>query len=85
MEQIRNQIVHQKTIEDGTQLNSDLYDRLLENDIFRIIGSSVSIIKFFYDYDNAHPYFPLGLGVAKFQIKEISSIQHELGALTEVE
>ncbi|MHC0444714.1 hypothetical protein ACWA1F_04860 [Flavobacterium sp. 3-218] len=85
LEQIRNQIVHQKTIEDGTQLNSDLYDRLLENDIFRIIGSSVSIIKFFYDYDNAHPYFPLGLGVAKFQIKEISSIQHELGALTEVE
>lgn len=80
LEKIRNEIVHQKTIENGTMLDSDLYNKLLSEDIFQKISSSLSVIKFFYDYDNSHPYFPLGLGVAKFQFKEIESIE-EYGGL----
>lgn len=85
LEQIRNDIVHQKTIENGTKLDSDLYSKLLEKDVFKIIASSLSVIEFFYDYDNAHPYFPLGLGIAKFQLKEIENIDTELGSYSEVE
>nr|WP_288837157.1 hypothetical protein [uncultured Flavobacterium sp.] len=35
LEKIRNDIVHQKTIESGTKLDSDLYNKLLEKDIFK--------------------------------------------------
>ncbi|MDN3677313.1 hypothetical protein QWY90_08290 [Flavobacterium paronense] len=85
LEKIRNEIVHQKTIESGTKLDSDLYNKLLEKDIFKTISSSLSVIEFFYDYDNAHPYFPLGLGIAKFQLKEIENIDAEFGSYSEVE
>ncbi|WP_348810868.1 hypothetical protein [Flavobacterium maritimum] len=85
LEKIRNDIVHQKTIESGTKLDSDLYNKLLEKDIFKTIASSLSVIEFFYDYDNAHPYFPLGLGIAKFQLKEIENIDAEFGSFSEVE
>lgn len=85
LEKIRNDIVHQKTIESGTKLDSDLYNKLLEKDIFKTISSSLSVIEFFYDYDNAHPYFPLGLGIAKFQLKEIENIDAEFGSFSEVE
>lgn len=85
LEKIRNEIVHQKTIESGTLLDSELYNKLISDDIFRKISSSLSVIKFFYDYDNAHPYFPLGLGVAKFQLKEIENIDDEFGKYKEIE
>ena len=49
LEKIRNEIVHQKTIEDGTLLDSELYNKLLSPDIFRKISSSLSVIKFFYN------------------------------------
>lgn len=85
LEKIRNEIVHQKTIENGTMLDSALYNKLLSDDIFKKISSSLSVIKFFYDYDNAHPYFPLGLGVAKFQLKEIENINDEFGKYKEID
>ena len=85
LEKIRNEIVHQKTIEDGTLLDSELYNKLLSPDIFRKISSSLSVIKFFYNYDNAHPYFPLGLGIAKFQLKEIENINDEFATYKKIE
>lgn len=85
LEKIRNEIVHQKTVENGTILDSELFNKLLSDDIFKKISSSLSVIKFFYDYDNAHPYFPLGLGVAKFQVKEIENINEEFGGFKEIE
>lgn len=85
LEKLRNDIIHQKTIEDGTILNSEIYTQLLNPDVFRKIKSALALIKFFYDYDNAHPYFPLGLGLARFQIKEVVNIEDELGKLKEID
>jgi hypothetical protein len=85
LEKLRNDIIHQKTIEDGTILNSEIYTELLNPDVFRKIKSALAVIKFFYDYDNAHPYFPLGLGLARFQIKEVANIEDELGKLKELD
>lgn len=85
LEKIRNEIVHQKTIENGAKLDSKFYNKFFDKDIFKIISSSIAVIKFFYDYDNAHPYFPLGLGIAKFQFKEVDKIENEIGNFKEVQ
>ena len=32
-------------------------------------------IVYFYKYDETHPYFPLGIGIAKYQTIEIESME----------
>jgi len=75
LEKLRNDIVHQKTIESGTKLDSKLYQEMLNKTITDKIQSSLKVIDFFYQIDNAHPYFPLGLGIARFQVSEIESME----------
>lgn len=75
LEALRNEIVHQRTIDGGTKLDPGIYSRMLSENIFQTITSSIKVIDFFYRIDNAHPYFPLGLGLAKFQIHEIDSME----------
>lgn len=84
LEKLRNDIIHQKTIENGTSLNSEIYVDLLNPEVFQKIKSAISVIKYFYDYDNAHPYFPLGLGIAKAQIKEVENIYDDFGHFEEI-
>lgn len=83
LENLRNKIVHQRTIQEGTQLNTEIYEEMLQPTIFDKIKSGLSVIQFFYNFDNAHPYFPLGLGMAKFQIVEIESMEKHFKALDE--
>lgn len=75
LEKLRNRIVHQKTIENGSKLDSEIYEELLNPDIFKLIKSSLSVIEFFYNLDNAHPYFPLGMGIARIRVDEIESME----------
>lgn len=75
LENLRNKIVHQRTIEEDTQLNTEIYKEMLQPTIFDKVKPGLSVIQFFYSFDNAHPYFPLGLGIAKFQIAEIESME----------
>jgi hypothetical protein len=75
LEKLRNDIVHQRTIEKGTRLDSEIFKYLINYDVFNKIKSSLSVIEFFYKLDNAYPYFPLGLGIATFQIHEIESME----------
>ncbi|MCX6328242.1 MAG: hypothetical protein NTZ85_01830, partial [Bacteroidia bacterium] len=78
LEKFRNEIVHQRTIEKGTKLDSEIFKSLINYDIFTKIKSAISVIEFFYRLDNAHPFFPLGLGIATFQIHEIDDIGQHL-------
>lgn len=73
LETLRNNIVHQKTKENGSILNDEIFKLILQKDVFEKIQSSLKVIKFFYDYDNGHPYFPLGLGKASMHIITIDS------------
>lgn len=75
LEKLRNQIIHQKTIENGAKLDSQIYESLLQPNIFKKIKSSLAVIEFFYVVDTAHPYFPLGMGIARFQVHEIESME----------
>ncbi|MBK7667959.1 MAG: hypothetical protein IPJ32_11845 [Sphingobacteriaceae bacterium] len=74
LERVRNEIIHQKTVNKGTELNQDLYEDMLKTSIFDSVKSSLQVIEFYYNLDNAHPYFPLGMGVAKFQIMPIEDM-----------
>ncbi|MGC3945547.1 MAG: hypothetical protein QM762_13690 [Chryseolinea sp.] len=85
LEVLRNDIVHQKTIDRGTKLDPGIYSQMLGDNIFQTIASSVKVIDFFYRIDNAHPYFPLGLGIAKFQVHEIESMEKHFRHLNDDE
>lgn len=84
LEKLRNDLIHQKTVQSGTKLDSDIFQKLLKQEVFLKIKSAVSVIKYFYDLDNSHPYFPLGLGIAKVIIKEVDDIGEYFGKLEEV-
>ncbi|SHG32187.1 hypothetical protein [Flavobacterium defluvii] len=75
LEKLRNEIVHQKTVQKETALDTAIYSKMLDQNIFNIIESSIEVIDFYYKLNNAHPYFPLGLGIAKFQIEKIESME----------
>jgi len=81
LEKIRNKIIHQKTINKGTELNQSLYKDMLSPTIFQTIKSSIKVIDFFYNLNNAHPYFPLGMGIAKFQVSEVENISEHFKAV----
>lgn len=84
LENLRNELIHQKTNNSGTKLDVSIYKELIKPITFKMIKSATSVIQFFYDLDNSHPYFPLGLGIAEFQIKEVDDIMDHFGKLEEV-
>jgi hypothetical protein len=82
LEKLRNFIVHQKTMENGTRLDSEIYAEMLHPTIFQKIQSSINVIDFFYKINNAHAYFPLGFGIARFQVIEIESMEKHFKEVT---
>jgi hypothetical protein len=84
LEKLRNELIHQKTINSGTKLDSDIYKKLINPNVFGKIKSAISVIKYYYDLDNSHPYFPLGMGIAKFLIQHVESLTDYFGKLEEV-
>jgi hypothetical protein len=84
LEKLRNELIHQKTINSGTKLDSDIYKKLINPNVFVKIKSAISVIKYYYDLDNSHPYFPLGMGIAKFLIQHVESLTDYFGKLEEV-
>lgn len=83
LESLRNSIVHQKTIENDTELDEELYKKMLNPNIFEIINSAYAVIDFYYKLDNAHPYFPLGLGIATFKAIEIDSMKKHFKVISD--
>lgn len=81
LEKLRNDIVHQKTIEKGTKLDVKLFHEMLNPNVIDKINSSIKVIEFFYKIDSAHPYFPLGFGIAKFQVHNIESMEKHFKTL----
>lgn len=83
LEKLRNKIVHQKTIEKDTALDTEIYSEMLNPMIFTIIESAIDVVDFFYKLNNDHPYFPLGLGIAKFQVAKIESMEKHFAPVKE--
>ncbi|WP_157982614.1 hypothetical protein [Simplicispira lacusdiani] len=72
LEDIRNEIIHQKTaIKSKTDVDSRFLARLLQPTIFSTIKSGFDLISYFCSMDKSHAYFPLGFGVAHVKPEEV--------------
>ena len=62
LEDLRNSIVHPKTSKVQDSINSDFYKRLLDKEVFQLVKSGFSVIKYYCDNNEFHNYFPIGVG-----------------------
>jgi hypothetical protein len=72
LEDIRNDIIHQKTVDKKKHdVDSTFLRRLLQPTIFRAVESGFALISYFCRMDKSHAFFPLGFGVAHVKPEEI--------------
>lgn len=72
LENIRNEIIHQKTSkEKDKDVDSSYLAPLLEKEIFEIIESGYHLITYICNADQSHVFFPLGFGPAQMKIHEV--------------
>lgn len=64
LEDIRNDIIHQKTTA-AEQQDSSFMAKLLQPEIFDIVTSGLQMIEYFCKAAATHAYFPLGFGEAR--------------------
>lgn len=68
LEEIRNEIIHQKTVTNELNVSSKYLHEFFSSKIFDIIRSGFLVIEYFCSKTKfAHVYFPLGVGTAKQQ------------------
>lgn len=68
LEEIRNEIIHQKTVTNEVNVSSKYLHEFFNPKIFNIIRSGFLVIDYFCSkVEFAHIYFPLGVGTAKQQ------------------
>jgi len=66
LEEIRNEIIHQKTVTDKNNVSSKYLHEFFSRNIFEIIRSGYLIIEYFCSkVEFAEIYFPLGVGTNK--------------------
>jgi len=59
LEQIRNDIIHQKSERDPTKLDSKFLLKLFKSSIFTIVQSGFQIIKYYCEKNESHGFFPI--------------------------
>lgn len=73
LEDIRNEIIHQKTsVSKSTDVDSKYLHVLLDEKIFQLIDSAFELISYICNSDQGHVFFPLGFGPAQIKIEEVS-------------
>ncbi|MBV2132551.1 hypothetical protein KRX52_06995 [Pseudomonas sp. MAP12] len=75
LENIRNEIIHQKTKQSSGEKNIDssFLGTLLSNEIFNTIDSGFELISFFCQKDTYHSFFPMGFSDAHLKPIEVDS------------
>ena len=81
LEKSRNNLIHQKVSNNSNKLDSHFLNSLISPNTFRLISSAIKVIDYFYKYDNKHPYFPLGLGIAEYQTIVVESMEKHFRAV----
>lgn len=75
LEDIRNEIIHQKTVPKSPQdVDSSFIRRLLHPKIFTTVRAGFAIISYFCSKDTAHAFFPLGFGPALVKAEEVDDL-----------
>lgn len=75
LEEIRNDIVHQKTTEDPTKTDTLFLRKLLNKDVFKIVESGFAMIKFFCDHSPSNTLFPFGFSKVKIETVELDNME----------
>lgn len=82
LEEIRNEIVHQKTTNSKTpQVDSHFLRKLLAPDIFDKVSAGFSLIRYFCLQDTAHTFFPLGFATSHIKAEEVEDIDNVLSVI----
>jgi hypothetical protein len=80
LEELRNDIIHQKTSKDNQ--DESPFKKLLENNIFEVIDSGFSVIRFFCDNAKHHSLLPYGFGKVEIIPAEIDGIYEKILGLS---
>lgn len=84
LEQIRNNIIHQKTVMNESDVDSDYLQQFFDEDIFNIIRSGLLVIEHFCNNSEvAQIYFPLGMGTTKIIPHVVEDITEHFPGLPE--
>lgn len=82
LEEVRNDIIHQKTTDDPTKVDTLFLRKLLAKDIFTILDSGFALIQYFCSKDKSHFFFPFGFGQIEIKPLELDDFS-EYFALVE--
>ena len=76
LEEIRNNIIHQKTISNEVSINSKFLSDFFDERIFRIIYAGYQMIEYFCNKSAVpHVYFPVWMGSSNLQPLEVDNIE----------
>ncbi len=76
LEDIRNNIIHQKTISNEKNINSKFLSDFFNENIFDVIRSGYLVIEYFCNKSAIpHIYFPLGMGSLDLRPQEVDNIE----------
>jgi len=84
LEKIRDEIVHQKTTTNETNVRSRFLKEFFKGEIFSIIRSGYLVINYFCTKSKqAHIYFPVGIGHPKIEPFEIDDFENYFAEIDE--
>lgn len=76
LEEIRNNIIHQKTIANEKNINAQFLKDFFDENIFNIIRSGYLVIEYFCNKTAVpHIYFPIGMGSSDLRPAEVENIE----------
>ena len=83
LEQIRNDIIHQKSERDPTKLDSKFLLKLFKSNVFTIIQSGFEIIRYYCEKNESHGFFPIGFNKIKIEPIEIEDFKTHFAVIDE--
>jgi len=75
LEEIRNDIIHQKSTDDPNKVDTLFLRKLLKSDVFKITESGFAIIQYFCEKDKTHSFFPFGFGDVQIKPVELENFE----------
>ncbi len=76
LEELRNSIIHQKTISNEQSINSKFLSDFFDENIFDVIRSGYLVIEYFCNKSAIpHIYFPIGMGSSDLRPLEVDNIE----------
>lgn len=87
LENIRNDIIHQKTVpnDQDKKIDSTFLKKLLTSEIFNIIDSGFELISFFCQKDTSHAFFPIGFSETLLKPLEVDDFLEVIRPLDSIE